>query len=90
MEEIAPRLRSAVPGVRKVGAEDDQELLQDGLGVFAGFTLPDVQDITGFKGRFAEIMPPRPPGDTDATMARQLLQLMEVDPENLGFNPMWN
>ena len=31
MEEIAPRLRSAIPGVRKVGAEDDQELLQDGL-----------------------------------------------------------
>ena len=35
MEEIAPRLRSAIPGVRKVGAEDDEELLQDGLTMAA-------------------------------------------------------
>jgi hypothetical protein len=35
MEEIASRLRSAVPGVRKVGAEDDEELLQDGLTMAA-------------------------------------------------------
>jgi len=33
--EIAPRLRSAIPGVRKVGAEDDEELLQDGLTMAA-------------------------------------------------------
>jgi len=33
--EIAPRLRSAIPGVRKVGAEDDEELLQDGLAMAA-------------------------------------------------------
>ena len=35
MQEIAPRLKSAIPGVRKVGAEDDQELLQDGLTMAA-------------------------------------------------------
>ena len=35
MEEIAPRLRSVIPGVRKVGAEDDEELLQDGLTMAA-------------------------------------------------------
>ena len=36
MEEIAPRLRGAIPHcVRKVGAEDDEELLQDGLTMAA-------------------------------------------------------
>ena len=36
VQEIAPRLRSAIPQcVRKVGAEDDEELLQDGLTMAA-------------------------------------------------------
>ncbi len=36
MEEIEPRLRGAIPQcVRKVGAEDDEELLQDGLTMAA-------------------------------------------------------
>ena len=36
MEEIAPRLRSAIPQyVHKVGAEDDEELLQDGVAMAA-------------------------------------------------------
>ena len=36
MQEIAPRLKSAIPQcVRKVGAEDDEELLQDGLTMAA-------------------------------------------------------
>jgi len=35
VQEIAPRLKSAIPGVRKVGAEDDEELLQDGLTMAA-------------------------------------------------------
>ncbi len=36
MEQIAPRLRSATPQcVSKVGAEDDAELLQDGLAMAA-------------------------------------------------------
>ena len=36
MEEIAPRLRSGIPQcVRKVGAEDDEELYQDGLAMAA-------------------------------------------------------
>ena len=36
MEEIAPRLRSAIPQcVHKVGAEDDEELYQDGLAMAA-------------------------------------------------------
>ena len=36
MEEIAPRLRNAIPRcVSKVGAEDDEELLQDGLAMAA-------------------------------------------------------
>ena len=34
LEQIEPRLRSAIPEcVHKVGAEDDEELLQDGLYV---------------------------------------------------------
>ncbi len=36
VQEIAPRLRSAIPQcVHKVGAEDDEELLQDGLAMAA-------------------------------------------------------
>lgn len=36
MQEIAPRLRSAIPQcVHKVGAEDDEELYQDGLAMAA-------------------------------------------------------
>jgi hypothetical protein len=36
MEEVMPRLRNAIPRcVSKVGAEDDEELLQDGLAMAA-------------------------------------------------------
>ncbi len=63
---------------------------RDDAGVFVGFTLPDIPDITAFKGRFAEIMPPKAPVENNVTVARQLLQFMGVEPENQGFNPMWN
>jgi len=35
MEEIAPRLRTVVPYIKPVGAEDPEELLQDGLAMAA-------------------------------------------------------
>ena len=44
MEEIAPRLRNAIPRcVSKVGAEDDEELLQDGL-VMAAHMLHNLEE----------------------------------------------
>jgi len=50
MNEIAPRLRSAIPGVRKVGAEDDEELLQDGLAMAAHM-------LDGLEKRGKEVTP---------------------------------
>ena len=36
VEEIAPRLRSAIPNaVRRVGAEDSEELVQDGIATIS-------------------------------------------------------
>jgi hypothetical protein len=63
---------------------------RDRSGRFAGFASPDIPKVTEFQGRFAQVMPPKPPGEKDALMARQLLRMMGVDPENRGFNPSWN
>ena len=35
LEEIAPRLRAIMPGIKSVGAEDTEELLQDAMAVAA-------------------------------------------------------
>jgi len=35
MEEIAPRLKAVIPHIKKVGAEDSEELFQDGLALAA-------------------------------------------------------
>ena len=51
MEEIAPRLRNAIPRcVSKVGAEDDEELLQDGLAMAAHM-------LDGLEKRGKEVTP---------------------------------
>jgi hypothetical protein len=63
---------------------------RDRTGKFVGFATPDVPEVTGFKGRFSQIMPPKPPGEKEIVMARQLLSMMGVEPENRGSNPMWN
>ena len=63
---------------------------RDSTGKFVGFATLDVPRVTGFQGRFAQIMPPKPPGEGEIVMARQLLSLMGVAPENRGFDPMWN
>lgn len=63
---------------------------RDRTGKFAGFASPNVPEVTEFKGRFAQVMPPKPPGEKDTATARQLLRMMGVEPENHGFNPSWN
>ena len=63
---------------------------RDRTGKFVGFASPNVPEVTGFQGRFAQIMPPKPLGEKDTAMARQLLRMMAVEPENQGFNPMWD
>jgi hypothetical protein len=59
-------------------------------GVFAGFGGQDSQELDRMEGRFAGIMPQKPPSEENRKMARQLLQMMGVMPENRGSNPMWN
>lgn len=63
---------------------------RDGSGKFVGFGTRQLPDLTDFQGRFSGIMPPKPPGEKDALMAKQLLKVMGVEPEHRGFNPMWN
>lgn len=57
-------------------------------GKFTGFGSAD--DIEQAKGRFSEIMPQKPQTEENRKMARQLLMMMSVVPEEMGFNPMWN
>ena len=47
MEQIAPRLKAAVPYIKSVGAEDKEELLQDGLCMAAH--LLDANERNGKK-----------------------------------------
>ena len=72
--------------------EDSQQQIlliqRDASGQFLGFGT--AQKITEMKGRFAQMMPPKIPSEEDSKMARQLLKMMGVFPENRGFNPMWN
>jgi hypothetical protein len=57
-------------------------------GVFTGFGAVDNLDEA--KGRFSEIMPQKPQTEENRKMAKQLLMMMGVVPEEMGFNPMWN
>ena len=57
-------------------------------GKFTGFGGAD--DLEQAKGRFSEIMPQKPQTDENRKMAKQLLMMMGVVPEEMGFNPMWN
>ena len=62
---------------------------RDSSGKFAGFgtsLLPDGK----LEGRFAGLMPPKEPTDEMAATARNLLKVMGVAVEQVGFDPMWN
>lgn len=57
-------------------------------GKFTG--IGGVDDLDQAQGRFSEIMPQKPQTEENRKMAKQLLMMMGVVPENMGFNPMWN
>ena len=63
---------------------------RDSGGKFAGFGTSLVPQFEELEGRFAQMMPPKEPGDKDAQMARMLLTAMGVIVEGKGADPMWN
>jgi hypothetical protein len=60
------------------------------LCTFTGFGTDNIPQFDEMQGRFAGMMPPTPPTKQDRRTARQLLLMMGVAPDNLGFNPSWN
>ena len=47
LEEIAPRLRATIPkSVLKVGAEDDEELMQEAITMAGGCSCPPTTSST--------------------------------------------
>ena len=63
---------------------------RDWNGVFLCFERVDIPSIVEGVGRFAKMMPPKPPTEKDRETCRQLLKILGVSPDNLGFNPLWN
>lgn len=63
---------------------------RDGSGAFTGFGTGDFPQVEQMEGRFADMMPPRPPSAEDRKMARHLLRMMGLDPDDMGFDPQWN
>ena len=57
---------------------------------FTGFGTSLLPQFDQLEGRFAQIIPPKVPNDSDALMARTLLIAMGVNVTNHGANPMWN
>lgn len=63
---------------------------RDSGGKFTGFATADGLKFDAMSGRFAALFPPKPPTEENRKIARQLLTLMGVRPQNRGFNSMWN
>ncbi len=64
---------------------------RDSFGKFTGFgtsLLPSYTDQ--LEGRFTGLMPPKEPTDEMAMSARNLLQMMGISVEKVGFDPKWN
>jgi hypothetical protein len=59
-------------------------------GFFAGFGGFDSPDVDQIKGRFSGTMSQKPQAEENRKMAKQLLLMVGVMPENMGCNPMWN
>lgn len=63
---------------------------RNSAGNFTGFGTSLLPQFDDLQGRFAQMMPPKEPGEKDALMARTLLGAMGIQVRNEGFNPMWN
>ncbi len=59
-------------------------------GKFTGFGTSLLPQFDDMQGRFAQMMPPKVPGENEVFMARSLLTAMGVKVTSAGFNPMWN
>lgn len=63
---------------------------RDARGRFTGFGGDEMPKFDQMEGRFVGILPTKALSEENRKMARQLLRMMGVAPENHGFNPMWN
>jgi hypothetical protein len=58
-------------------------IIRTDAGDFFGFGESDLPEFDNFKGRFAEILPPHPPGEKAQAKARLLLKAMGVTDDDL-------
>ena len=63
---------------------------RSGNGKFAGLATADAPRFDEMTGRFTGLFPPKPPTPENQRITRQLLAMIGVVPQNMGFNPMWN
>jgi hypothetical protein len=58
-------------------------IIRNDAGGFFGFGESDVPQFDSLQGRFAEILPPHPPGKEAQAKARRLLKAMGIDDSDL-------
>ena len=63
---------------------------RDLKGTLARLASANVPEFDEMKGRFSQIMPPIQPSVENRKLARQVLLMMGVAPERMGFGPNWN
>jgi hypothetical protein len=74
--------------VKGISAQQILTITRNADGGFVGFTTLSESD--GMQGRFAEILPPKKPDETQAQMAKFALAGMGYVIEGKGTDPIWN
>ncbi len=74
--------------VKGISAQQILTISRNADGDFEGFTTLSESD--GMQGRFAEILPPKKPDETQAQMAKFALASMGYVIEGKGTDPIWN
>lgn len=62
-------------------------IIRTGVGGFFGFGDSNVPQYTSFEGRFAEILPPKPPTKEMQSTARVVLKVMGITDASLRSEP---
>jgi hypothetical protein len=74
--------------VKGISVQQILRIQRDARGNFSGFSILSESD--GMQGRFAEILPPIKPDETQAQMARFAIAGMGYLVEGRGPDPIWN
>ena len=74
------------PGIPFAPSSEIRVCLTD-VGGFFGFGDSNLPEYTSFEGRFAEILPPKPPTQEMQSTARVVLKVMGITDASLRADP---